>query len=246
MRCFANSVQLDKPLLGTMREVRSLRHAIFGHRPESFQYRDTYRINPGKQRGANQKPGDDGVEDRFEKGSDGTPEILLEKRTQLLNRKRRRIPLEDECAKTHKRDQQENLQWVYQIVEQLNSRLVESQHDGDGGTDQGRRTQNREHPDHRAEGDAQRQPFRRDALLEQVQDRLADFIMEETFYHFYSAVLGESVIKATACCGHRQLTCTVINGRLPRRFLTSAETPASSDADASAHLADIPPKPSDP
>ena len=122
---------------------------------ESSQNRDKQSIKANKQGGAHDEPGRGGVKHRFKKGNDTARKILSKQRTELLNCQWRQLRLEDECADMNKRDQEENLQGIYQVVEKLYSRQIQPQGDGDSRTDQGRRAEDRQHSNGRTKCDAQ-------------------------------------------------------------------------------------------
>ena len=77
----------------------------------------------------------------------------------------------DQLAETHERQDQADMKWGHQPVAELDCHEIEAQDDGDDEAEDGRQAPEREDADRTTQRQAQRQLLRRNALVQEVNDR---------------------------------------------------------------------------
>jgi hypothetical protein len=77
-----------------------------------------------------------------------------------------------------------NNSWVgsHGCLDDLNRRQIQSKHQCDRGTENGRDAENGYVADHHSDRHAERQPIRRNALAQQGQERLENFVAQPVFH----------------------------------------------------------------
>ena len=103
----------------------------------------------------------------------------MQQRDHLLQRERGALGAEDEFAGADERDNQQQLQWVHDVVHRLDGGQVEAERDGNSSAEQAGAAHHREDAEDDAERDGQRDLLRGDALQEQPLDGADDAVLEK-------------------------------------------------------------------
>ena len=145
----------------------------------SAQQRTDHQKNGGRQEWCHDEPDENSSDGDEAKVFEKLPGIGAEARNEQRNMERDEGEAEQMFSRAIKWNEQRELQWVGEIVDQLDDRLIEPQRErGQAAEDRGR-TNNREDAEQQAERDGERDLLRRDALLELIDDRGDDAPLPE-------------------------------------------------------------------